>query len=158
MVSTPASPIQSPITTLWPSPATPLPFCTSPVPISIFLFTLMQMWYVSFWAISCLHWLYWKEWYRTGGNPTLDLLRIQSPQIVVLYQAYLLGPYPAFIRDTNELYVTLFSYRKYINNIILIGLHSNLQNFRFHVKCSVFCVFNISWLDMQNQDRNLFIK
>ena len=26
----------------------------------------------------------------------------------------------------------------YINNIIFIGLYSNLQNFRFHVKCSVF--------------------
>ena len=26
----------------------------------------------------------------------------------------------------------------YINNIIFIGLYSNLQNFSFHVKCSVF--------------------
>ena len=27
---------------------------------------------------------------------------------------------------------------KYINNIIFIGLYSNLQNFRFNVECSVF--------------------
>ena len=27
----------------------------------------LPSWYVSFRAIS-LHWLYWKEWYRTGGN------------------------------------------------------------------------------------------
>ena len=33
-----------------------------------------------------------------------------------------------------------------------IGLQNNLQNFRFHVKCSVFVS---STCDMQNQDRNL---
>ena len=31
-----------------------------------------------------------------------------------------------------------YSLTVYINNIIFIGLYSNLQNFRFHVKCSVF--------------------
>ena len=49
----------------------------------------------------------------------------------------------------------LFSYSIYINNIIFIGLYSNLQNFCFHVKCSVFVS---STFDMQNQDRNLYNK
>ena len=49
--------------------------------------------------------------------------------------------------------VMLFSYSIYINNIIFNDLQSNLQNFRFHVKCSVFVS---STFDMQNQDRNLF--
>ena len=57
-------------------------------------------------------------------------------------------------QGTNEYYryVMLFSYSIYINNIIFIGLSSNLQNFRFHVKCSVFVS---STCDMQNLDRNL---
>ena len=46
-----------------------------------------------------------------------------------------------------------YSLTEYINNIIFIGLYNNLQNFRFHVKCSVFVA---SICDMQNQDRNLF--
>ena len=45
----------------------------------------------------------------------------------------------------------LFSYNIYINNII--GLHRNLQDFHFHVKCSVLVS---STFNMQNQDRNLF--
>ena len=52
---------------------------------------------------------------------------------------------PCVYQSTNEYYVMLFSYSIYINNIIFIGLHSKLQNFRFHVKCSVFCVFNIRY-------------
>ena len=46
----------------------------------------------------------------------------------------------------------LFSYSIYINNIIFICLYSNLQNFCFHLKCSVFVS---STCDMQNQGRNL---
>ena len=36
-----------------------------------------------------------------------------------------------------------------VNNIIFIGLYSTFQNFRFHVKCSVFVS---STFDMQKQD------
>ena len=39
----------------------------------LFLFTLMQIWHVSFRARSWLHWLYWKK-YLTGRNPTRDLI------------------------------------------------------------------------------------
>ena len=45
---------------------------------------------------------------------------------------------PRIYQGTNEYYVTLFCYSIYINNMIFIGLHCNLQKFRFHVKCSVF--------------------
>ena len=47
----------------------------------------------------------------------------------------------------------LFSYSIYVNNIIFIGLYSSLQNFSFHIKCSVFVS---STFDVQNQDHNLF--
>ena len=64
----------------------------------------------------------------------------------------MLGRYPAFTRVQMNI-VMLFSYCIYINNIIFNGLWSNLQTFRFHVKCFVFVP---STFDMQNQDRNLF--
>ena len=46
---------------------------------------------------------------------------------------------PRIYQGINEYYIMLFSYSIiYINNIIFISLYSNLRNFRFHVKCSVF--------------------
>ena len=45
---------------------------------------------------------------------------------------------PSIYQGTNEYFVTLFSYSIIIYNIIFIGLYNNLQNFLFHVKCSVF--------------------
>ena len=55
---------------------------------------------------------------------------------------------PRIYQGINEYYVMLFSYSIYINNIIFTGLHSNLQNFRFHVKCTVFVS---STFDMQKK-------
>ena len=63
-----------------------------------------------------------------------------------------------FAMACHRLSDLVFSYSIYINNIIFIGLHSNLQNFRFHVKC--LCVFNIRYAKPKplfNSKRDPFI-
>ena len=60
----------------------------------------------------------------------------------------MLETYPAFIWVQMNI-VTLFSYSIIHNNIIFIDLYSTFQNFRFHVKCSIFVS---SALDMQNKN------
>ena len=106
-----------------------------------------------------------EKWYRTGGNRTRTPLIMKHIRFLHCFKDWQLQVSGVTslkrvktlqCEDVTRVQmniVMLFSYNIYINNIIFIGLQRNLQNFRFHVKGSVFVS---STFDMQNQDRNLF--